>query len=228
MGTIYGMRLGTMSNNTDYGQGSELGKGIWIVIDPARFADGDGNILLREFQLALGLTGYYRPEDMDRDPIAAAQGITRMCWTNTGRVTNGPGSAIEEAANDGEVLCLEDQPEVDAVSGAVPFVTRFIVGNPQFAMPGQRRVPAAHGPAIVLEDGEVEVRNSDGSLREWRGNDIWMCLPDGADDDLLSDGCIRIASLTDTESEPTGFIFDGSGTRAFVNLQHRTTSRERC
>jgi secreted PhoX family phosphatase len=148
-----------------------------------------------------------------------------MYWTNTGRVTDGPGSAIEEAANDGEVLCLEDQPEADAVSGAVPFVTRFIVGNPQFAMPDNVAFQPYTGRLVVLEDGEVEVRNSDGSLREWRGNDIWMCLPDGADDDLLSDGCMRIASLKEPELEPTGFIFDSSGKRAFVNLQHRATGK---
>jgi secreted PhoX family phosphatase len=32
---------------------------------------------------------------------------------------------------------------------------------------------------------------------------------------------VRLASLRDTSSEPTGFIFLGSGEAAFVNLQHR-------
>jgi len=32
---------------------------------------------------------------------------------------------------------------------------------------------------------------------------------------------VRFASLRDTTSEPTGFIFLGSGEAAFVNLQHR-------
>jgi hypothetical protein len=81
------------------------------------------------------------------------------------------------------------------------------------------------GGLVALEDGEVEVLNADGSLRELRGDDIWLCLPDGDDRDLLSDGCIRIASLRDTDSEPTGFIFDATGERAFVNLQHRSTGR---
>jgi hypothetical protein len=224
-GSIYGMRLGTMSNNTDYGQGSEIGEGTWIAVDAVGFADVNGNIILREAQLALGLTGYYRPEDMDRDPIASAEGITRLCWTNTGRTTNGPGSAIEEAANYGEVLCLEDRPEAEAVSGTVPLVTRFIIGNPQFAMPDNLAFQPHTGRLVVLEDGEVEVLESDGNIRELRGNDIWMCLPDGTDDDLLSDGCIRIASLKDTASEPTGFIFDATGKRAFVNLQHRSTGK---
>jgi hypothetical protein len=78
---------------------------------------------------------------------------------------------------------------------------------------------------VVLEDGPVEVLYADGRLRELRGNDIWLCLPDGDDNNVLSDGCIRIASLRDTDSEPTGFIFDASGERAFVNLQQRATGK---
>ena len=62
-------------------------------------------------------------------------------------------------------------------------------------------------------------------VTELRGNDLWMCLPDGDDNDVLSDGCVRIASLRDTDSEPTGLIFDASGARAFVNLQHRPTGQ---
>jgi hypothetical protein len=222
-GIIYGMRLGTLNNNTDFGQGSEIGKGIWITIDVAQFVDANGNIILRDAQEVLGLSGYYRPEDMDRDPIAAAQGVTRVCWTNTGRVTNGDGSAIEDAANYGEVVCLVDEPDDSATSGAVPLVTRFIIGDPDLNMPDNVAFQPHTGRLVVLEDGEVEVLNADGSLRELRGDDIWMCLPDGDDRDLLSDGCIRIASLRDPDSEPTGFIFDATGERAFVNLQHRST-----
>jgi secreted PhoX family phosphatase len=115
-------------------------------------------------------------------------------------MTNGAASAVETAANYGELLCLEDEPDNSAFQ---PHTGRL----------------------IVLEDGPVEVLNADGSLRELRGNDIWMCLPDGDDNDVLSDGCIRTASLRDTASEPTGLIFDASGERAFVNLQHRATGQ---
>ena len=55
-----------------------------------------------------------------------------------------------------------------------------------------------------------------------RGNDLWMCLPDGSDDDVMTDGCVRFASLRDTSAEPSAFIFLGSGEAAFVNLQHRS------
>ncbi len=46
-------------------------------------------------------------------------------------------------------------------------------------------------------------------------------MPDGADDDALSDGCVRFASVRDTSAEPSGFIFLGSGEEALVNIQYR-------
>lgn len=50
--------------------------------------------------------------------------------------------------------------------------------------------------------------------------DIWACLRDRADVDLQSDGCVRVVTDKAAGSEPTGFIFDGSGARAYVNIQH--------
>jgi hypothetical protein len=222
-GSIFGLRLGTL-NNTDFGQGSEIGRGNWVPINGATFADASGNILLRNAQIALKLTGYYRPEDMDRDPIAAAQGITRVCWANTGRMTNGGGSVVEGAANYGEIMCLIDDPVPALPGGASPLVERFIAGHTHLAMPDNVAFQPHTGNLVVLEDGEVEVIKEDGTT-ELRGNDIWMCLPDGADADVMSDGCVRIASLRDTDSEPTGFIFDASGENAYVNLQHRATGQ---
>ena len=61
-------------------------------------------------------------------------------------------------------------------------------------------------------------------VTELRGNDLWICLPDGDDDDVLTDGCVRFASIRDTSAEPTGFIFTGSGESAFVNIQHRAVN----
>ncbi|MEM4658327.1 MAG: DUF839 domain-containing protein [Candidatus Methanosuratincola sp.] len=224
-GKIYGMRLGTRSGNTDWGQGSETGKGIWIEVNPKNHMDAHGNIILRDAQSALGFTGYYRPEDMDIDPIAANDGKIRVCWTNTGRMTNGVGSAIENAANYGEVLCLEDEPRDGATTNRVPFVTRFLLGDPDANHFDNLAFQPHTGRLIVLEDGEVEVLGPDGTLKELRGNDIWMCLPDGKDRNTESDGCIRIASLTDTEAEPTGFIFDESGKSAYLNIMHRSTGK---
>ena len=54
-------------------------------------------------------------------------------------------------------------------------------------------------------------------------NDLFGCLEDGADDDLLSDGCIRVGTLNDLSAEWTGGVFDASGTRFFVSIRHNVT-----
>jgi hypothetical protein len=221
LGTIYGMRLGTNSNNTDYGQGTEIGKGIWVLIDTP-LPDANGNISLRTAQISKKLTGYYRPEDMDLDDDAQADGITRMCFTATGHMTNGGNSIVEGAATYGEVLCLVDEVKANALTGKAPFVTRFFAGGPDANYFDNLDFQPGTGRLVVLEDGEVEVQTGDGV--ELRGNDIWMLLPDGDDRDVQSDGAIRILSLTDTDAEPTGFIFDASGETAYVNIQHRNTN----
>ena len=81
------------------------------------------------------------------------------------------------------------------------------------------------GNLVVLEDGAVNsVKSLAPPVSELRGNDLWICLPDGDDDDALSDGCVRFASVRDTTAEPTGFIFLGSGESAFVSIQHRAAN----
>lgn len=45
-------------------------------------------------------------------------------------------------------------------------------------------------------------------------------MPDGADRDLKSDGCVKMLSVKDTTAEPTGFIFDPTGTVAYLSIQH--------
>jgi Bacterial protein of unknown function (DUF839) len=218
-GKIYGLRLGTNSGNTDYGQGAEIGKGIWVLIDA--IPDANGNIGLRAAQAALKLTGYYRPEDMEQDPIAKAEGVTRLCWTNTGRMSNGGNSVVEAAANYGEVLCLVDAPSASAESGAVPQVTRFFGGDPDANHFDNIAFQPSTGRLVVLEDGGVEVVKANGQT-ELRGNDVWMLLPDGADRDVQSDGVIRILSVRDTSAEPTGIVFDASGENAYLHIQHRS------
>jgi len=224
-GVNYGLRVGTRSGNTDYGEGSEIGRGIWIEINAANYLDNNGNINLGMAQDALGLTGFYRPEDMDRDPIAAAEGKVRVCWTNTGRMSNGYLSAIEDGHNYGEVMCLVDEPASTATSAFSPVVSRFINGDRDMNHFDNMAFQPHTGNMVLLEDGEVEVRDAFGNLVALRGNDMWMCLPDGSDRDVMSDGCVRILSLTDTDAEPTGFIFDASGRAAYVNIQHRATGK---
>ena len=218
-GQVFGLRVGSAS---DYGQGTEIGQGLWVDVPSATYADANGNVLLRNAQAALKFAGYYRPEDMDQDPMAAANGEVRACWTNTGRMSNGGDSVIETASTYGEVMCLVDAPDAQATTGATPTVTRFLAGDKDANYFDNLDFQPHTGNLVVLEDGEVVVAKKGGGT-QLRGNDIWMCLPDGTDRDVQSDGCIRIISLKDTDSEPTGFIFTGSGDTAFVNLQHRST-----
>jgi hypothetical protein len=220
-GSLFGMRVG---NTGDYGQGTEIGQGVWLPIDSPTFTDTAGNISLRGAQVALNLTGYYRPEDFDLDPIAAGEGIVRFCGTATGRMTNGGGSDVETGSTYGEVLCVTDEPSSAAATGANPTVRRFIAGDTQMNFLDNLDFQPHTGNLVVLEDGEVEVVKRLGVTQtsELRGNDIWMCLPDGDDRDVQTDGCVRILSLRDTTAEPTGFIFTGYGRTAYVNIQHRS------
>ncbi len=222
-GKLYGLRIGSTGDN---GQGTEIGQGFWIPINETvvpGLIDGNGNIALRKAQAALKLIGYYRPEDMDIDPVAKSNDEVRVCWTNTGRMSNGAGSVEETGSIYGEIMCLTDEPDSAADSGAIPTVRRFISGNPQFNYFDNVAFQPNTGNLAITEDGEVEVVKKDGTT-ELRGNDILFCLTDGDDDDVQSDGCIRTVSLRDTASEPTGIIFSGSGDTMYVSLQHRTTN----
>jgi len=224
-GTIYGLRVAA-SGSSNWGQGAEVGKGAWTPVNlaGANVVDAAGNVILRNAQLLQRFTGFYRPEDMDIDPIARANGVFRACWANTGRTNFAGGSAVENSAVNGEIMCLTEEPPSAAVpapaTGTIPRVERFIVGSPRAAMFDNVAFQPHTGNLVVLEDGPTSIVLPDGTVQP-RGNDLWMCLPDGDDDDTLSDGCVRFASLRDTSSEPTGFIFLGSGEAAFVNLQHR-------
>ena len=218
-GQLFGLKIGSTGDN---GQGTEIGQGVWMPIDEASIADVNGNIVLRKAQASLKLNGFYRPEDMDIDPIARSNDEVRVCWTDTGRMSNGGGSAEESGAIYGEIMCLNEHPDAAAASGAIPTVRRFLAGNPQFNYFDNVAFQPHTGNLAVTEDGEVEVVKEDGTT-ELRGNDILLCLPDGDDDDVQSDGCVRLASLRDTSSEPTGIIFSGDGESMFVSLQHRAT-----
>ena len=224
-GTVYGLRVAA-AGSSNWGQGAEIGRGAWTAVNLAggNILDASGNIILRNAQLLQRFTGYYRPEDMDIDPIAAADGVFRACWANTGRASHSGGSSVEISAVWGEVMCLTEEspsaPLPAPATSTIPRVDRFIAGTPQAAMFDNVAFQPHTGNLVVLEDGPTSIVLPDGTSQP-RGNDLWMCLPDGDDDDTISDGCVRFGSLRDTSSEPTGFIFLGSGEAAFVNLQHR-------
>lgn len=207
-GSVYGLRLGRRPGEPDYGQGTSYGVGRWIEIPDGSDPD------LRAQGAALHLTGYYRPEDAAVDQRALDAHNVRLCANNTGNEA--------EDKLYGETICLNDGSLSRATDGiSRPDVQLLIVGNPELAMMDNIAWQPGRGNWILHEDGD--------GPEEGRNNDLWDCLPDGADDDLLSDGCIRVATLNDlvgTEgdgAEWTGGIFDATGSRFFVSVQHNVT-----
>lgn len=229
-GTVYGLRVAA-SKSSNWGQGAETGVGSWVQVNlqGMNVLDANMNIILRNAQALQRFTGYYRPEDMDIDPIAAKGGVLRACWANTGRKSHNDSSLVENSGVESEVMCITENPpsvnDPTPVTGTIPTVERFITGSEERAMYDNVAFQPHTGNLVVLEDGPVEtVTTANPLVTELRGNDLWICLPDGADDDALTDGCVRFASIRDTSAEPTGFIFFGSGEEALVSIQHRSVN----
>ncbi|HEY3110647.1 MAG TPA: hypothetical protein VGL23_17950, partial [Chloroflexota bacterium] len=157
------------------------------------------------------LTGYYRPEDMEIDRGAEAAGRTRFCANNTGNE--------EDDQFYGETICISDGTLAEALANtATPEVQLLVVGSPAFAMPDNIAYQPGRGNWIIHEDADT-------TYLAPHNNDLWDCLPDGGDPDLLSDGCVRIATLNDLGAEWTGGVFDATGTRFFVSIQHNVTGK---
>jgi len=203
-GKVYGLRLGKRSGNTDYGQGSNTGLGTWIEIPAA----ANPATRLRTEAATFKLTGYYRPEDIDIDLKALAKGNVRFCGVNTGNEG--------ENRNWGEVICFTDGTLDQALANsAIPETQIFVVATPEQAMMDNVAYQPGRGNWIFHEDGD--------GAEVGRNNDLWSCLEDGDDDDRLSDGCVRIGTLNDLNAEWTGGIFDATGGRFFVSVQHNVT-----
>jgi len=205
-GTIYGLRLGKRSGNTDYGQGSNTGLGTWVPIPPPSNPAVGQN--LRVQAATLKLTGFYRPEDLEVDPAALASGRVRFCGNDTGNEN--------EDHNWGEAVCFTDGTLAQATANlATPEGQFFVMGTSELAMPDNMAFQPGRGNWILHEDGA--------GPDVGRNNDLWACLEDGGDDDTLSDGCVRAASLNDLNAEWTGGIFDASGRNFYVSVQHNVT-----
>lgn len=204
-GQVYGLRLGLRSGGTDYGQGTNTGLGTWIMIENSYGAD------LRAAASNLKLSGYYRPEDGNRDEKALGDGKVRFCANNTGN---------EEADKAwGETICITDGTlEEAAANSASPEVQLFVVGTQDFAMMDNIAYQPYRANWIIQEDGDAP-----GFAENPHNNDIWACLEDGKDDDTLSDGCIRIVTLNDLTAESTGGFFDKHGKAYYFSVQHNIT-----
>jgi len=145
---------------------------------------------------ANGATGYYRPEDLHLDPTFAGSGV-RFCWTNTGN---------EDGANYGEVICGIDSAPDSAGADRTVVVNRFIEGDTAFNSLDNLAFQPTTGVLYVIEDHE--------------NGEVYACLPDRADRDLKTDGCVSILSVKDASAEPTGFEFSADGQTAYLSIQH--------
>jgi secreted PhoX family phosphatase len=229
-GSVFGLRVAAQGSS-NWGQGAETGNGAWVAVNVAApgVVDASMNIILRNAQALQRFTGYYRPEDMDVDPIALENGVFRACWANTGRMSHTDSSVVENSGVKAEIMCLVENPPStfapNPVTGTIPTVDRFVAGSEERGMFDNVAFQPHTGNLVVLEDNSVtSVKSLNPLVTELRGNDLWICLPDGDDDDVLTDGCVRFASIRDTSAEPTGFIFTGSGESAYVNIQHRAAN----
>lgn len=224
-GTLWGMRIGRNGGNTDFGQGNEFGRGVWVQMQTS---SDQAPTNLRSQALALKLTSYYRPEDMFVDLEALESGDVRFCGTNTGQDIEGQDNHF------GEVYCITDGTVAEAAgittttqtvggttytinTASVPEYQPLVIGNLQLAMMDNVAYQPGSGNILVNEDGEGPVYATP------RNNDIWDCLDDGDDEDNLSDACVRVMTLNDLNAESTGGLFDGKGETYYVSVQHNVT-----
>jgi hypothetical protein len=196
-GSISALRIGQGSNT---GLGMAQGVGTWQPITPDAVTGS-----LRPGANAVHATGFYRPEDLNLDRRRLAAGDVRFCGNNTGR---------EEAHYFGETVCVTDGTVATATGGtSTPEVQLLVPGSPELNMPDNIDHQPGRGNWIVHEDGET-------TFERPHNNDLWSCMDDGSDDDLQSDGCLRIGTLNDLTAEWTGGFFDPTGTHFYVSVQH--------
>jgi secreted PhoX family phosphatase len=196
-GSVYAMQVTCVEKKQQFGQGCEIGQATWV--GPLTASEA------RTEAANAGATGYYRPEDLHLDPMFVAPeefaSAVRFCWANTGR---------EKAENYGEVICGIDHEPLTATvvddEDRLVTVNRFIEGDTDFNSFDNLAFQPKTGNLYVIEDHA--------------NGDVFACLPDGADRDIKSDGCIKILSVKDSSAEPTGFFFTDDGKTAYVSIQH--------
>ncbi len=191
-GDVFALQVSCVNNAQQYGQGCEIGNAAWLRVNAAT-ARRDAD--------AAGATGYYRPEDLHQDPLYADPAnpdAVRFCWANTGN---------EDGKNYGEVVCgVDARPLTASATERTVAVNRFVEGDADFNSFDNLDFQPRTGNVYVIEDHD--------------NGDVFACLPDGADRDIKTDGCVRILSVKDSSAEPTGFLFADDGETAYVSIQH--------
>jgi len=187
-GKNYALQVSCFGDKIQFGQGCEVGNASWIEVSAANARiDANNN----------GATGFYRPEDLHRDPNYTGTGI-RFCWTDT---------ANEGASNYAELMCAIDNKPTEANMAELSVrINRFVIGNPDMNSFDNLDFQPGTGIHYIVEDHT--------------NGDIWACLPDGKDRDILSDGCLKVISIVDATAEPTGFFFSDDGQTAYFTIQH--------
>lgn len=199
----------------DVGQGCEYGSGgRWVEVG-ALTARADAN--------ARGATGYCRPEDLhiDKDfgamsPTGTGTGGVLWCWTNTC------------GGNRGEAVCAIDpdatvnaQSSISLNGGGLVGLQNFLANGAAVATTETRRFVQNDARMRSHDNLDIQIGTRNVYIIEDDTfGEVWACLPDGADRDLASDGCVSMLSVSDPSAEPTGFIFDGTGRIAFYIVQH--------
>jgi hypothetical protein len=188
-GNLYAMQV-SCTTGQQYGQGCEVGNGAWVSVSaPNARSDAFKN----------GATGYYRPEDLELDPMYKdPAGGVRLCWMDTQN---------RGAQMYGELVCATDNfPMTASPSQRTVVVNRLLEGDMDMNQHDNIEFQPLTGNVYVIED------NTNG--------DIFACLPDGTDRDIKSDGCVKILSVKDSSAEPTGFKFTPDGLTAYLSIQH--------
>jgi hypothetical protein len=138
--------------------------------------------------------------------------MVRVCSNDTGDESN---------HLDGETVCLTDGTVAQSKANTgKPEIQPFVFGGTSqgINMPDNIAFQTSRGNWVLNEDAETTFEGP-------HNNDIWDCLPDGQDQDLLSDGCVRVASLNDLTAEWTGGVFNATGSRYFVSIQHNISGK---
>ena len=185
-GTIYGLRVAA-SGSSNWGQGAETGNGAWVAVNlaGANVVDVNGNIILRNAQALQRFTGYYRPEDMDIDPIAA----------RTWRVQSVLGQHRPQEPHRQQPGREQRRSKAKScASSRIRRAPRCPRQRPAPSRPSSVSSPAARNAACTTTSRSSRTRAISSSSRtapsrrvkslnplttELRGNDLWICLPDG-------------------------------------------------
>lgn len=188
-GNLYAMQV-SCTTGQQYGQGCEVGNAAWLSVSAAN---------ARTDAFKGGATGYYRPEDLELDPMYKdPNGGVRLCWMDTQN---------RGAQMYGELVCAVDNAPLTASSTQrTVVVNRLLEGDMDMNQHDNIEFQPLTGNVYVIED------NANG--------DVFACLPDGTDRDIKSDGCVKILSVKDSSAEPTGFKFTADGRTAYLSIQH--------